>query len=127
MSLYDPFHARDTFDTGSGTAGIYRLSRLEDAGLTSIARLPFSIRVLLEAVLRNCDGYEVTEHDVKNLAGWNATAPAGDRSPLQAGPGGAARLHRRALRRRSGGHARAPCSGWAAIRSGSTRWCRSTW
>ena len=72
MSLYDPFHARDTFDTGSGTAEIYRLSRLEDAGLTSVARLPYSIRILLEAVLRNCDGYAVTQRDVANLAGWNA-------------------------------------------------------
>ena len=69
----DPFHARDTFDTGNGTAGIYRLSRLEDAKLTSVARLPYSIRILLEAVLRNCDGYAVTERDVANLAGWNAT------------------------------------------------------
>ena len=81
MSLFDPFHARDTFDTGSGTAGIYRLSRLEDAGLTSVARLPYSIRILLEAVLRNCDGYAVTERDVANLAGWNATAAAVSKFP----------------------------------------------
>ena len=40
----DPFYARDTFDTGSGSAGIYRLSKLEDAGLATIADLPFSIR-----------------------------------------------------------------------------------
>ena len=59
-SLVDPFKARDTFSTGSGTAGIYRLSKLETAGLGAISKLPFSIRVLLEAVLRNCDGYLVT-------------------------------------------------------------------
>ncbi len=76
MAVYDPFQARDTFDTGSGTAGIYRLSRLEDAKLTSVARLPYSIRILLEAVLRNCDRYAVTERDVTNLAGWQATATA---------------------------------------------------
>src|SRR5215831_8698656 len=74
--LSDPFAARDTFDTGSGEAGIYRLSRLEDAGLGRISALPFSIRLLLESLLRNCDGYEVTEDDVKNLASWNAAAPA---------------------------------------------------
>ncbi len=68
----DPFSARDTFDTGSGKAGIYRLSKLEDAGLGNIAALPYSIRVLLESLLRNCDGYEVTEADVKALAAWNA-------------------------------------------------------
>jgi aconitate hydratase len=75
-TLFDPFHARDTFATGSGTAGIYRLSKLEAAGLGSVSKLPFSIRVLLEAVLRNCDGYLVTEADVKALATWNAAAPA---------------------------------------------------
>lgn len=69
--MYDPFNARDTFNTGNGQAGIYRLSRLEDAGLMHLASLPYSIRVLLEAVLRNCDGYQVTETDVKNLAFWN--------------------------------------------------------
>ena len=73
---HDPFGARETFETGSGQAGIYRLARLEDAGLASISALPFSIRVLLESVLRNCDGHEVTEEDVKNLAGFSAAAPA---------------------------------------------------
>ena len=72
--------------------------------------------MLLESVLRNCDGYEVTEDDVRNLAGWNAGAPAPIESPLQAGPRRAAGLHRRAGRGRSGRHARAPCSGWAATR-----------
>jgi len=66
----DPFHARDTFDTGSGTAAIYRLAALEDAGLCRIASLPYSIRILLEAVLRACDGRTVTEEDVRRLAGW---------------------------------------------------------
>ena len=70
MPTFDPFHARDTFETGEGPAGIYRLSRLEDAGLGRVARLPFSIRVLLESVLRNCDGYAATEEDVRKLAGW---------------------------------------------------------
>jgi len=68
----DPFHARDTFDTGSGTAAIYRLAALEHAGLMRVESLPYSIRVLLEAVLRACDGCTVTEEDVKRLAGWKA-------------------------------------------------------
>jgi aconitate hydratase len=72
----DPFGTRDTFDTGSGQAAIYRINKLADAGLGDVPRLPYSIRVLLEAVLRNCDGYVVTEEDVKNLAGWNAASPA---------------------------------------------------
>src|SRR3954467_4779866 len=72
----DPFGARETFETGSGKAGIYRLSKLQDAGLGNIAALPYSIRVLPESLLRNCDGYAATEDDVKALAAWRAAAPA---------------------------------------------------
>jgi aconitate hydratase len=72
----DPFAARDTFKIASGSAGIYRLSKLQDAGLGNIAALPYSIRVLLESCLRNCDGYAVMENDVKALASWQAAAPA---------------------------------------------------
>ncbi|MGO8691189.1 MAG: aconitate hydratase AcnA [Thermoguttaceae bacterium] len=83
QSTHDPFHARDTFDTGSGRAGIYRLSKLEEAGLARIARLPYSIRVLLEAVLRTCDGNEVTERDVIGLAGWDAARRAAIEVPFK--------------------------------------------
>ena len=70
QSKTNPFGARDTFETTSGPVGIYRLTALEEAGLTEIDDLPFSIRVLLESVLRNCDGFAVREDDVRNLAGW---------------------------------------------------------
>ena len=76
VTKVDPFSARDTFSTSHGTYGIYRLSALEKAGIGHLAKLPFSIRVLLESALRNCDGYVVTEEDVKSLANWNAAAPA---------------------------------------------------
>ncbi len=72
----DPFGARSTFDTGAGQATLYRLSKLEELGLGKISKLPFSIRILLESLLRNCDGYLVTQDDVKKLASWNAAAPA---------------------------------------------------
>ncbi|MFO0884023.1 MAG: aconitate hydratase AcnA [Pirellulales bacterium] len=75
-ATFDPFQARDTFETGNGKAGIYRLRKLEDQGLGAVSKLPYSIRVLLESVLRNCDGYEVSTDDVKALASWNAPAPA---------------------------------------------------
>jgi aconitate hydratase len=72
----DIFGARSTFATGQGTTRIHRLSALEKAGVApGLGRLPFSIRVLLEAVLRNLDGELVTEEDVRNLAGWSAAAP----------------------------------------------------
>jgi len=79
----DPFHARDTFDTGTGQAALYRLTRLEDAGLTRVADLPFSIRILLESVLRNCDGFEVREQDIRDLAGWQAQAPTRKETPFK--------------------------------------------
>ncbi len=79
MKLYgaipDPFGARDVFETGSGPAVLYRLTRLEDAGLVRLAALPYSLRVLLESLVRHCDGVAVTPEDVKHLAGWNAAAP----------------------------------------------------
>ena len=80
---FDPFHARDTFDTGDGNAAIYRLSKLQDAGLGDIEHLPFSIRVLLESVLRNCDDFSVLQDDVKNLAAWKATDVAKDEVPFK--------------------------------------------
>ncbi|MEO1498498.1 MAG: aconitate hydratase AcnA [Planctomycetota bacterium] len=74
-TVFDPFSARDTFKApasfgDAGELGIYRLSKLEELGHTKVSALPYSIRVLLESVLRNCDGYVVTEDDVKALAGW---------------------------------------------------------
>lgn len=80
---FDPFSARDTFDTGHGEATIYRLSRLQDAGLGDIEHLPFSIRVLLESVLRNCDDFLVRQDDVKNLAAWKATDVAKEEVPFK--------------------------------------------
>ncbi len=80
---FDPFGVRSEFNTGHGSATLYRLSKLEDAGLGAIGKLPFSIRVLLEAVLRNCDGFTVTEQDVRNLAQWNAAEPAKQEIPFK--------------------------------------------
>jgi aconitate hydratase len=76
MPRPDPFAARGSFQTGTGTADLYRLARLEELGLTRLAELPYSIRVLLESVLRNCDDSIVTQQDVKNLAAWSPSAAA---------------------------------------------------
>jgi len=59
---------------------IYRLDHLAKSGLApNLDRLPFSIKILLEAVLRNCDGYLVSENDVRHLATWSPSpAPAGE-------------------------------------------------
>jgi aconitate hydratase len=70
-SQTDPFATRTAFRDGS----LYSLPALEAAGMGAISRLPVSIRVVLESVLRNCDGKRVTEEDVKALAAYNASAP----------------------------------------------------
>ena len=80
---FDPFNTRDTFDSGSGEVGIYRLSRLQEQGIGDISQLPYSIRVLLESVLRNCDGYVVEQEDVRNLANWNALDPGTKEIPFK--------------------------------------------
>ncbi len=75
-SKNDPFNCRTNINVGGRDIGIYQLSALEEQGLGKINTLPYSIRVLLESVLRNCDGRVVTEEDVKNLASYNAASPA---------------------------------------------------
>ena len=65
-----------TFQTGDGTEGKFNsLPALKDLGIGDVSRLPVSIRIVLESVLRNCDGKKVTEVDVRNLANWNAKSP----------------------------------------------------
>ena len=82
-TFVDPFFARATFETGSGPATLYRLRALDDAGITNTSRLPYSIRMVLEALLRTCDNYEVTEADVRSLATWNAAKPAETEIPFK--------------------------------------------
>ena len=82
-TFVDPFSARSSFETGSGPATLYRLRALDDAGVTNTSRLPYSIRMVLEALLRTCDNYEVTEADVRSLATWNAAKPAETEIPFK--------------------------------------------
>ena len=95
-----------SFDAGQGKTGFYySLPALEEKGLGKISRLPVSIRIVLESVLRNCDGKKVAEKDVETLAAWNAKAPAHGRDSVCRRPHRVAGLHRRAAPGRSGGHA----------------------
>ena len=80
---HDVFGARATLETTGGPAVIYRLESLEKSGHGAVSRLPFSIKVLLEALLRNCDGTLVTEEDVISLAKWNAKSPAAREVPFK--------------------------------------------
>ncbi|EDY21314.1 aconitate hydratase 1 [Chthoniobacter flavus Ellin428] len=75
--MSDAFKTKQQFELGSGKQGsFYSLPALEKQGVGPISRLPISIRIVLESVLRNCDGKKVSEQDVKTLANWNAKKPA---------------------------------------------------
>jgi aconitate hydratase len=78
-----PNNAIRSFDAGEGKKGIYySLPALEEAGIGKVSRLPVSIRIVLESVLRNCDGKKVAEKDVEVLANWNAKEPAKEEIPF---------------------------------------------
>lgn len=79
----DPFHVLQSFQIDDSNKGFfYSLSELEKQGIGPISRLPFSIRVVLESVLRNCDGLKITQEDVKRLANWNAKCPIQEEIPF---------------------------------------------
>jgi aconitate hydratase len=74
MSAHNLFNSLQTFDLGNGKSGkFYSLPALEKAGVGAISKLPVSIRLVLESVLRNCDGKKVSEANVKELANWKPT------------------------------------------------------
>jgi aconitate hydratase len=79
----DFFKSRDVLKVGSKNYSIYRLDALEKAGLTKLSLLPFSIRIMLEAALRQCNDREITQEDVKNIASWtpNPSAKPGGSRP----------------------------------------------
>ncbi|MCL4104754.1 UNVERIFIED_CONTAM: hypothetical protein GTU68_034193 [Idotea baltica] len=72
MTASNPFGAEAQLSTAAGDVKYYRLKKLIDDGIGHIERLPFSIRILLEACLRNVDDFIVSADDVTNLANWNA-------------------------------------------------------
>jgi aconitate hydratase len=74
---------RKSFQTGTGSAYYYSIADLETKGFGAVSRLPFSIKVLLEAVLRECDGYVVTEDDVRKVAAYNAANPGDIEIPFK--------------------------------------------
>jgi len=71
----DFFRARAVLGVGKKEYVFYRLSALEELHLTHLKQLPFSIRIMLEAALRQCNNNEITQDDVKNLAAWNPAPP----------------------------------------------------
>jgi aconitate hydratase len=81
--MNDEFKTLRKFDAGEGREGFfYSLPALEEQGIGKISRLPVSIRIVLESVLRNCDGKKVRRKDVETLANWNAKSPANEEIPF---------------------------------------------
>jgi aconitate hydratase len=74
--VHDPFGVLREFDYGGGRKGyLHSLPALEQAGVGPISRLPVSLRLVLESVLRNCDGQKVDQAAVRELAQWKPNAP----------------------------------------------------
>jgi aconitate hydratase len=78
-----PFNSLQTFTPSAGqTAKFYSLPQLEKEGVGPISKLPVSIRVVLESVLRNCDSRKITEEDVRGLANWQANGERKEEVPF---------------------------------------------
>src|SRR6478672_6604627 len=81
--MNNEFNTLQKFDAGNGREGFFHsLPELEKQGVGKISRLPISIRIVLESVLRNCDGKKVRRKDVETLANWNPKKPANEEIPF---------------------------------------------
>ena len=81
--MSNAFSTLREFSPAPGQTGYFHsLPALEAAGVGPVSKLPHSIRIVLESVLRNCDGKRVTEQDVRNLANWNARKPLNEEIPF---------------------------------------------
>ena len=76
MPTLNSFGARSPLTAGGATFQIYSLAQLEKSGAAKISRLPYSIRILLENLLRSEDGRSVKKSDIEYVARWQIGAPA---------------------------------------------------
>jgi len=85
VAILNPFNSRKTLTTKFGSYTYYDLHALSAAKVGHVEKLPFSIRILLEAMLRHVDGFIVTDDDVVGLANWNARSPVKHEIPFMPG------------------------------------------
>src|SRR5271155_1829651 len=78
MKSLNSFHAAGELRAGGRTYQIFRLAALEQAGIATLARIPYSIKILLENLLRFEDGATVKKSDIEYVANWDPKAPARD-------------------------------------------------
>ncbi len=81
----DPFNSKSTLKTPAGTFSYHSLGALTRQKIGHVHKLPYSLRVILESMLRNVDGFVVTADDVTGLANWNARSPAREEMPFMVG------------------------------------------
>ena len=124
--MANSFGSQSTLKVGDRSYTIHRLDAVYKT-LPDAARLPYSLKILLENLLRTENGLSVMRrrHRSARQVGPDRRPEPGNR--VHAEPGAAARLHRRAVRRRPRRHARRPRPASAATRSASTRCSRSNW
>src|SRR5690606_31901318 len=79
---HNPFNTLQTFTVDGAPHRFYSLPALEQAGFPQISRLPVSIRLVLESLLRNCDGKRVQEQAIRDLATWQARAERTEEIPF---------------------------------------------
>ena len=79
----DAFGSVSNLSTKAGDVKIARLNKLAEAGIGNLDKLPFSIKVLLESILRNLDNFECSEDDVKRLAAWNPKKTSTNELPFK--------------------------------------------
>lgn len=77
-----PFNSRKELSLKSGKGFYYSVPSLEEAGVAAVSRLPVSIRVVLESVLRNFDGKRITENHIRELANWKPNAKRTEEIPF---------------------------------------------
>src|SRR5712671_3212589 len=81
--MKDEFETLRKFDAANSREGfLYSLPALEEQGVGKVSRLPVSIRIVLESVLRNCEGKRVRRKDLETLANWRAKSPANEEIPF---------------------------------------------
>jgi len=79
----DPFGVKNTLAVSNQSVTYYRLQTLEEKGIAHVSKLPYSIKILLEAVIRQFDNRVITEDHIVKLANWNAVAPERSEVPFK--------------------------------------------
>ena len=81
--MHNLFNSLQSFESGNRQIQYYSLPELENQGIGKISRLPISIRILLEALLRNYDNEVIVEQDIIDIAAWEATKPKAMEIPFK--------------------------------------------